>query len=93
MAATARQKRSYLYHQGEFQHNYFDFVSLHHSDHDGVVRISVCHSEIVKRFNDYIIGASVSEPHIDEFNVNFLYFYIYFYISIYIYIYISYVVP
>ena len=55
MAATARQKRSYLYHQGEFQHNYFDFISLHHSDHDGVVRISVCHSEIVKRFNDYII--------------------------------------
>ena len=52
---TARQKRSYLYHQGEFQHNYFDFVSLHHSDHDGVVRISVRHSEIVKRFNDYII--------------------------------------
>ena len=55
MAATARQKRSYLYHQGEFQHNYFDFVSLHHSDHDGVIRISVRHSEIVKRFNDYII--------------------------------------
>ena len=53
--STARQKRSYLYHQGEFQHNYFDFVSLHHSDHDGVVRISVRHSEIVKRFNDYII--------------------------------------
>ena len=25
---------------------------------------------------DYLIGASVSEPHIDEFNVNFLYFYI-----------------
>ena len=40
-----------------------------------------------------IIGASVSEPHIDEFNVNFLYFYISIYISIYIYIYISYVVP
>ena len=55
MAAMARQKRSYLYHQGEFQHNYFDFVSLHHSEHDGVVRISVRHSEIVKRFNDYII--------------------------------------
>ena len=34
-----------------------------------------------------LVGASVSEPHIDEFNVNFLYFYIYFYISIYIYIY------
>ena len=45
----ARQKRSYLYHQSEFQHNYFDFVSLHHSDHDGVVRICVGHSEIVKR--------------------------------------------
>ena len=30
-------------------------MSLHHSDHDGVVRISVRHSEIVKRFNDYII--------------------------------------
>ena len=38
-----------------------------------------------------IIGASVSEPHIDEFNVNFLYFYISIYL--YIYIYISYVVP
>ena len=49
MAATARQKRLYLRHQGEFQHNYFDFVSLHHSDHDGVVRIFVGHSEIVKR--------------------------------------------
>ena len=46
---TARQKRSYLHHQGEFQHDYFDFVSLHHSDHDGVVRIFVHHSEIVKR--------------------------------------------
>ena len=44
----ARQKRSYLYHQGEFQHSYFDFVSLHHSDHDGVVRIFVGHSEVVK---------------------------------------------
>ena len=49
MAATARQKRSYLHHQGEFQHNYFDFVSLHHSDHDGLVRIFVGHSEVVKR--------------------------------------------
>ena len=46
---TARQKSSYLHHQGEFQHNYFDFVSLHHSDHDGVVRIFVGHSEVVKR--------------------------------------------
>ena len=51
----ARQKRSYLYHQGEFQRNYFDFVSLHHSDHDGVVRIFVGHSEVVKRLLYYII--------------------------------------
>ena len=54
MAATARQKRLYLHHQGEFQHNYFDFVSLHHSDHDGVVRIFVGHSEIVKRLLHYL---------------------------------------
>ena len=45
----ARQKCSYLYHQSEFQHNYFDFVSLHHSDHDSVVRIFIGHSELVKR--------------------------------------------
>ena len=50
----ARQKRSYLYHQGEFQYNCFDFVSLHHSDHDGVVRISVGHSEVVKRLLHYL---------------------------------------
>ena len=41
MAATARQKRSYLHHQGEFQHQLFTFRSGHDSDHDGVVRISV----------------------------------------------------
>ena len=51
---TARQKRLYLCHQGEFQHNYFDFVSLHHSDHDGAVRIFVGHSEVVKRLLDYL---------------------------------------
>ena len=38
---TARQKRLYLHHQGEFHHNYCVVVSLHDSDHDGVVRISV----------------------------------------------------
>ena len=54
MAATVRQKRLYLRHQGEFQHNYFDFVSLHHSDHDGVVRIFVGHSKVVKRLLYYI---------------------------------------
>ena len=31
---------------------------------------------------ELVIGASLSEPHIDEFAVNFLYFYIYFYIYI-----------
>ena len=41
MAATARQKRLYLHHQGEFRHNYCVVVSLHDSDHDGVVRISL----------------------------------------------------
>ena len=51
---TARQKRSYLYNQGEFQHKYFDFVSLQHSDHGGVVRIFVGHSEVVKRLLDYL---------------------------------------
>ena len=56
-------QHSQLSQHGEFRHvsvserqrsrpcgqNYFDFVSLHHSDHDGVVRIFVGHSEIVKR--------------------------------------------
>ena len=51
----AKDKSVHISNQGEFQHNYFDFVSLHHSDHDGVVRIFVSHSEIVKRFNDYIL--------------------------------------
>ena len=41
MAATARQKRSYLHHQGEFQLQLFTFRSVHDSDHGGVVRISV----------------------------------------------------
>ena len=54
MAATVRQKRSYLHHQGEFQHNYFDFVSLHDSDHGGVVRIFVGHSEVVEHLLYYI---------------------------------------
>ena len=41
MAATTRQKRSYLHHQGEFQHQLFAVRSGHDSDHGGVVRISV----------------------------------------------------
>ena len=38
---TARRKRSYLSHQGEFQHQLFTFRSVHDSDHGGVVRITV----------------------------------------------------
>ena len=41
MAATARQKRLYLHHQGEFQHQLFTFRSVLDSDHGGVVRIFV----------------------------------------------------
>ena len=41
MAATARQKRSYLHHQGEFQHQLITFRSGHDSDHGGIVRIAV----------------------------------------------------
>ena len=52
----------------------------------------------------YVIGASLSEPHIDEFAVNFPYIYwgeperaphrrVCCKFSIYIYIYVSYVVP
>ena len=42
---------------------------------------------MVDKKRNSIIGASVSEPHIDEFNVNFLYFYISIFLYIYIYIY------
>ena len=41
---TARQKRSYLHHQGEFQHQNCTVRTVHDSDHDGVVRISAGHS-------------------------------------------------
>ena len=44
MASTARQKRSYLHHQGEFQHQNCTVGTVHDSDHDGVVRIFVRHS-------------------------------------------------
>ena len=44
MAATARQKRSYLHHQGEVQHQNCTVGTVHDSDHDGVVRIFVRHS-------------------------------------------------
>ena len=38
---TARQKRLYLSHQGEFQHQLLSFRSVLDSDHGGVVRIYV----------------------------------------------------
>ena len=44
MVSTARQKRSYLHHQGEFQHQNCTVGTVHDSDHDGVVRIFVSHS-------------------------------------------------
>jgi len=34
-------KGSQLHNRGDFLHNYYMFVSLHDSDHDGVVRIFV----------------------------------------------------
>ena len=40
---TTQQKRLYLHNQGEFQHQNSTVVSLHDSDHDGVVRIFVRH--------------------------------------------------
>ena len=46
-------------------------------------RDSFCHVIIDWSGDTVVIGASLSEPHIDEFAVNFLY----------IYIYVSYVVP
>ena len=44
MASTARQKRSYLHHQGEFQLQNCTVGTVHDSDHEGVVRIFVRHS-------------------------------------------------
>ena len=51
MAATARQKRSYLHHQGEFQHQNCTLGSLHDSDHDDVVRFFVGHSQGSERLH------------------------------------------
>ena len=54
MAATARQKRSYLHHQGEFQHQLFTFRSGHDSDHGSVVRIFVGQSQVLKHYVYYL---------------------------------------
>ena len=53
MAATARQKRLYLHHQGEFQNQNCTLESLHDSDHDGVVRFFAGHS---KGSQNYLIN-------------------------------------
>ena len=55
MATTARQKRLYLHHQGEFQHKNCTLGSLNDSDHDGVGRFFVGHSQGSVRLIIYII--------------------------------------
>ena len=55
MAATARQKRLYLHHQDEFQHKNCTLGSLNDSDHDGVGRFFVGHSQGSVRLIIYIL--------------------------------------
>ena len=56
MAATARQKRLYLYHRGVFQHQNCAVGLLHGSDQDGVLRISVGYSYLANElFIIYLI--------------------------------------
>ena len=63
---TARQKRLYLYHHGEFQHQNCAVGLLHGSDHDGVVGISVGHSYLANEL--FIIYAAQFFPY-QECNV------------------------
>ena len=58
----SRQKCLYLHHRGEFQPNYYMFVSLHDSDHDSVVRIFPTSCEVIKLHYrlDYITRHNVS---------------------------------
>ena len=58
---TVRQKRLYLYHHGEFQHQNCAVGLLHGSDHDGVVRISVGHSYLANEL--FIIYAAQFFPY------------------------------
>ena len=48
MVAESTTKWLYLHHQGEFQYQNCTVGSLHDSDHDGVGRFFVGHSEVVK---------------------------------------------
>ena len=54
MAADGTTKRSYLQHQGEFQHKNCVLGSLHDSDHDGVGRSFVAIPKVVKGYIIYI---------------------------------------
>ena len=54
MAAMPRQKRLYLHHQGEFQPKNCTLGSLNDSDHDGVGRFFVGHSQGSVRLIIYI---------------------------------------
>ena len=50
MAANGKTKCLYLHHQGEFQPNYYTFVSLHDSDHEGVVNVRSPFLQAVRLF-------------------------------------------
>ena len=64
MASTARQKRSYLHHQGEFQLQNCTVGTVHDSDHEGVVRIFVGHSyHSNELFTLYYWGERERAPH------------------------------
>ena len=51
---TARQKRSYLHDQGEFQHQFYTFRSVVDSDHGSVVRIFVGQSQVLEHYIYYL---------------------------------------
>ena len=51
---TARQKRSYLLDQGEFQHQFYTFRSVLDSDHGSVVRIFVGQSQVLEHYIYYL---------------------------------------
>ena len=74
MAATARQKRLYLHYQGEFQHKNCTLGSLNDSDHDGVGRFFVGHSQGSVRLIIYLFTlhyAAQFFPY-QECNINYI---------------------
>ena len=75
MASTARQKRSYLHHQGEFQHQNCTVGTVHESDHDGVVRIFVrhsCHSNELFILINYIMRHNFSPTRSVIFRIHYI---------------------